>query len=51
MPEDEEKEILKRWYGHWKLIDLGSAGRSSIWGPCGSMLAVDGFVLGMATRR
>ena len=26
VPEAEEKEILQRWYGHWGLHNLGSAG-------------------------
>ena len=42
VPEDEEKEILKRWYGHWKLIDLGSAGPG-----VGNRLAfTDGYIDG-----
>ena len=42
VPEAEEKEILKRWYGHWKLIDLGSAGPG-----VGNRLAVtDGYIDG-----
>ena len=42
VPEDEEMEILKRWYGHWKLIDLGSAGPG-----VGNRLAfTDGFIDG-----
>ncbi len=42
VPEDEEKEILKRWYGHWKLVDLGSAGPG-----VGNRLAfTDGYIDG-----
>ena len=42
VPEAEEKEILKRWYGHWKLIDLGSAGPG-----VGNRLAfTDGYIDG-----
>ena len=42
VPEAEEKEILKRWYGHWKLVDLGSAGPG-----VGNRLAfTDGYIDG-----
>ena len=42
VPEAEEKEILQRWYGHWKLHDLGSAGPG-----VGNRLAfTDGYIDG-----
>ena len=42
VPEAEEKEILQRWYGHWRLQDLGSAGPG-----VGNRLAfTDGYIDG-----
>ena len=48
VPEAEEKEILQRWYGHWKLHNLGPVGPGS-----GASLAftegyIDGNILALS---
>ena len=40
VPEAEEKEILQRWYGHWGLHNLGSAGAG------GGSRFTDGYIDG-----
>ena len=40
VPEAEEKEILQRWYGHWGLHNLGSAGAG------GYIRFTDGYIDG-----
>ena len=43
VPEAEEKEILQRWYGHWKIIVPGSARTVNTFGR---LTFTDGYIDG-----